>query len=73
LEELYKKHIIVVTTRRRSHKFKWKPTCTILAAHSRKILMSLKWDLDYETREQAQRVGLLISKKWIDETKPDQN
>lgn len=69
MEEYYEGYIIVVTVGRANRKFKWKPTCTILAEGSRSLIKDIEWVLDYETREQAERVGLLISKKWIDETK----
>jgi hypothetical protein len=69
METYYKGHIIVVDVERPDSKSKWKPTCTVLAEDSRNLIKDLEWDLDYDTYEQAERVGLLISKKWVDETK----
>ena len=69
MEEYYKGYTIVVTVGPADRKFKWKPTCSILAKGSRSVIKDIEWVLDYETCEQAERLGLLISKKWIDETK----
>jgi hypothetical protein len=33
---------------------------------SRKLIKQLDWDIGYDTPDQAEKVGLLISKKWID-------
>ena len=71
MEEHYKGHVIVIVAKPNS-KSKWIPTCRILAEESRKVVRDLEWILDYNTREQAERAGVLISQKWIDhrETKP---
>jgi len=37
---------------------------------SRELIKDLDWDLSYDTPEEAERVGLLVSKKWIDSGKP---
>jgi len=73
MEEHYKGHIILVTTGHPDDKNnRWKPTCKIkFTDGSRKLTKDLEWDLSYETPEQAERVGLLVSKKWIDLGKPN--
>jgi hypothetical protein len=38
---------------------------------SRKLIKQLDWDIGYDTPDQAEKVGLLISKKWIDAGKPN--
>jgi hypothetical protein len=36
----------------------------------REVVKDLKLDLDYDTAEQAERAGLVFSKKWVDAGKP---
>jgi hypothetical protein len=38
---------------------------------SRELIKDLDWTLSYDTPEEAERVGLLVSKKWIDAGKPN--
>jgi len=38
---------------------------------SRELIKQLDWDIGYDTPDQAEKVGLLISKKWIDAGKPN--
>jgi len=38
---------------------------------SRELIKQLDWDIGYETSDQAEKAGLLISKKWIDAGKPN--
>ena len=66
VEERYNGHIIVVAVADAGKKSKWIPNCRILDEDSRKLVKDLAWYLSYDTREQAEKVGLLISKKWID-------
>ena len=33
-------------------------------------MKQLDWPIGYDTSDQAEKVGLLISKKWIDAGKP---
>ena len=70
MEEHYKGHTIRVTTGH-PDKNRWKPICKIKSTHgSRELIKDLDWDLSYDTPEEAERVGLLVSKKWIDSGKP---
>jgi hypothetical protein len=72
VEEHYKGNIILVTAGDPNDKYKWKPTCKIkFTEGSRELIKDLQWDLRYETPEEAERVGLLVSKKWIDLGKPN--
>ena len=72
MQERYKGHIILVTTGHPDDKKRWKPTCKIkFTDGSRKQIKDLQWELSYETPEEAERVGLLVSKKWIDSGKPN--
>jgi len=38
---------------------------------SQKLIKQLDWDIGYNTPNQAEKVGMLISKKWIDAGKPN--
>jgi len=58
MEEHYKGHVIRVTI------------CRILDGASREFIKQIDWPLGYDTSDQAEKVGLLISKKWIDAGKP---
>jgi hypothetical protein len=72
MEEHYKGHIILVTTGQPDDKYRWKPTCKIkFTDGSQELIKDLQWDLSYETSEEAERVGLLVSRKWIDLGKPN--
>ena len=67
MEESYKGYVIVIAVANNSdNKSKWMPTCTILAPGSMRQLQEFTWELHYDTPEQAERVGLLVSKKIID-------
>ncbi|MGH7770127.1 MAG: hypothetical protein ACREQP_21970 [Candidatus Binatia bacterium] len=67
VDEHYKGHIIIVTVAGPDKKFKWIPSCRVLDESSRKFLKELDWYLNYDTREQAEKVGLLVGKKWVDQ------
>jgi hypothetical protein len=67
VEENYKGHIIAVTVAGPDNKFKWIPSCRVLDESSGKFLKELDWYLSYDTREQAEKVGLLVGKKWVDQ------
>ena len=71
MEEQYKGHVIRVTTQRDRDAFLWKPICKILDGGSREFIKQLAWQIAYETSAQAKKVGLLVSKKWIDAGKPN--
>jgi hypothetical protein len=68
MEKQYKGHVLRVTMD--SNAFPWKPVCRILDGVSQEFIKQLDWPLGYDTSDQAEKVGLLISKKWIDAGKP---
>ncbi len=70
MEEQYKAYIIRVTTEHQN-RFPWKPICRIMSEGSQKLIKQLDWDIGYNTPNQAEKVGMLISKKWIDAGKPN--
>ena len=69
MEEQYKGHIIRVTTENSA--FPWIPICKILEEASQTVIKQLDWPIGYKTPEQAEKVGLMVSKKWIDAGKPE--
>ena len=71
MEKQYKGHVIRVTTEKDNSTLPWKPICRILDRGSRELIKQLDWDIGYDTSDQAENVGLLISKKWIDAGKPN--
>jgi hypothetical protein len=71
MEEVYKGHIIRVTAEKNDSSFPWKPICRILDGGSRELIKQFDWEIGYETADQAKKVGLLVSKKWIDAGKPN--
>jgi len=38
---------------------------------SRELIKQLDWDIASDTPDQAEKAGLLLSKKWIDARKPN--
>jgi hypothetical protein len=46
--------------------FPWKPICRILDGASREFIKQIDWEIGYDTPDQAEKAGLMISKKWID-------
>ena len=71
MEEQYKGYTIRVTTEQHNDKFLWKPISRIMSEGSRELIKQLDWDIGYDTPDQAEKAGLLISKKWIDAGKPN--
>jgi hypothetical protein len=71
MEEQYKGHVIRVTTEKDKGAYPWKPICRILDGASREFIKQLEWQIGYERPDQAEKVGMLISKKWIDAGKPN--
>ena len=71
MEEQYKGHIIRVTTEKDKGAYPWKPICRILDGASREFIKQLDWQVGYDRPDQAEKVGMLISKKWIDAGKPN--
>ena len=70
MEEQYKGHVIRVTTEKDNSAFPWNPICRILDGASREFINQFDWPIGYETADQAEKAGMLISKKWIDAGKP---
>ena len=66
MEEHFKNHIIVVSATGPDVKFRWRPICLILT-ESREPVKNIEWDLDYDSPKEAERIGLFIAKKWIDQ------
>jgi hypothetical protein len=71
MEEQYKGHVLRVTTKKYNSAYPWKSICRILDGASREFIKQIDWPLRYVTSAQAERVGLMISKKWIDAGKPN--
>ena len=71
MEERYKGHIIRVTAEKNDSSFPWKPICRIMDGASREFIKQLDWEIGYETSDRAKKVGLLVSKKWIEAGKPN--
>jgi len=70
MKEKYKGHVLRVTTEKDNGAYPWKPICRILDGAPREFMKQLDWPLGYGTSVQAEKVGLMISKKWIDAGKP---
>jgi hypothetical protein len=72
MEEHYKSTTILITAKPAVPQLKWKPICQIVFIKGgREVIKDLKLDLDYLTAEQAERAGLVFSKKWVDAGKPN--
>jgi hypothetical protein len=69
MKEQYRGYTIRVTTEHQN-KFPWKPICRIMSEGSQKLIKQLDWDIGYDTPNQAEKAGMLISKKWIDAGRP---
>ena len=68
MEKSYKGHVIVIAVANDPpSKSKWITNCTILAPGSMRQLEKFRWELDYDTHEEAEQVGWLVSKKIIDQ------
>jgi hypothetical protein len=65
MEEHFKNHIIVVNATGPDLKFKWRTSCVIVAEKSRTPIKTIKWDLDYDSRKEAERIGLFIAKNGL--------
>jgi hypothetical protein len=70
MEKRYKKTIIRITAEP-AGSLRWKPSCQVtFRKNGRNILKKLNLNLDYDSAEQAERAGMVFSKKWIDAGKP---
>ena len=67
MEHQHNGHIIVLAAAGPNAKFRWTISCVILEEKSRRPIKNLDWTLDYDSPKEAERVGLLIAKKWIGE------
>jgi hypothetical protein len=71
MEEQYKDTTILITARVVDRKLKWKASCKIKFRNgARLVIRHLKLDLDYNTVQQAERAGMVFSKKWVDAGMP---
>jgi hypothetical protein len=71
MEQRYKGHVIRITTEKDNSVYPWTPICRILDGGSLELIKRLDWPIGYHTPDQAEKVGMLISKKWIDARKPN--
>jgi hypothetical protein len=71
MEQQYKGYTIRVTIEHDNSEFPWKPICRIMYEGSCELIKQLDWDIGYGTPDQAEKAGLLISKKWIDAGTPN--
>jgi hypothetical protein len=67
MEERYESTTIMITVGLGDRRMRWKPICRVkFMKGGREVIKDLKLDLDYGTSEQAERAGLVFSKKWVD-------
>jgi hypothetical protein len=67
MEEHYKDAIILVSTTPSAKGLRWRSSSAVkFLQDGREAVEYLKLDLDYDTAQQAQRAGLVFSKKWVD-------
>jgi hypothetical protein len=66
MEERYKVYVIRVTTEKDHGASQWKPICRISNGRSQELVKQLDWPIGYHTPDQAEKLGLILSKKWID-------
>ena len=69
MEERYKGQVIRVTTENDKGAYPWKPICKILDGTSREVIKEIDWQIGYKTPDQAENVGMLLSKKWVEARK----
>ena len=65
MKEQYKGHVLRVTIEEEKGAYPWKPVCRILDRAGRKFIKQLDWPIGYNTPEQAEKVGLIISKNGL--------
>lgn len=67
MEERYESATIMITVGLGERRMRWKPICRVkFMKGGREVIKDLKLDLDYGTSKQAERAGLVFSKKWVD-------
>ena len=68
MQRSYKGHFIIIAVANDpANNPKWSATCTILAPGSMRQLEKFRWELEYDTHQEAEQVGWLVSKKIIDQ------
>jgi hypothetical protein len=72
MDERYKDTTILITARIIDRRLKCKASCKIKFLKGARLVISyLKLDLDYNTVHQAERAGMVFSKKWVDAGMPN--
>jgi hypothetical protein len=67
MEERYESATIMITVGLGERRMRWKPICRVkFMKRGREMIKDLELDLDYGTSEQAERAGLVFSKKCVD-------
>jgi hypothetical protein len=66
MEKIYKGHLIQITVEKDDDVRPWNPTCRVLDGASLELIKQFDWHVGYATPDQAEKIGLLLSKKWID-------
>jgi hypothetical protein len=69
MEKRYKGQVIRVTTEKDNSAYPWKSICKILDGTSREVIKQIDWQIGYDTPDQAEKAGLIISRKWVDAQK----
>ena len=69
MEERYKAYVIRVTTEKDNSAFPWKPICRILDGATGKLVKEIDWQIGYDSPDQAEKVGLILTRKWVDAQK----
>ena len=70
MEEQYKGHVIRVTTEKDGRPFPWNQFAEYWMERRESLLNRSTGRFGYDTPDQAEKAGMLISKKWIDAAKP---
>jgi hypothetical protein len=72
VEEHYQNTLIRVTVNQTDGKLRWTFSCKItFTKGGRQVQQDLDLPLDYSTPEQAERAGMVFSKKWVDAGMPN--
>ena len=67
MEEHYKGAVILITNTPSAKGLRWKSSCAVkFLKDGCEAVEYLQLDLDYDTAQQAERAGLVFSKKWVD-------
>ena len=71
MEEQYKGHVLRVTIEEEKAHIHGNQFAESWIERGENLYKQLDWPIGYNTPEQAEKVGLIISKKWIDAGKPE--